>query len=327
MIKFNSRVVIFPLFGALLCGCTSIAKNRCDGTSPETGSTTKFDINWTYGIAFDRTTKLTWKLCAEGQTHQDGYCTGNASGYTWDYAMQTFGDSGTGWRLPTVGELSGIVDTQCKSPAINTAVFPSTPSVPFWSATLSEANAGKAKYVDFFSGDSNSESILTKHMVRLVRGEDAKVVEERRELLLELMTQSTTDELLDQEKVAEQKAIVYCRNKSHCDRLFSLTLSYIASETGKKIERVTNTLIQSPEPTNIGDIGMIAQLTPGSGNAGHIRLSVTCKPVGMDTIINNLKSETEGWEKLKIKMKKSKTACLSKKLSVYTDFRSFVDEN
>ncbi|MGC2166277.1 MAG: hypothetical protein WA632_09715, partial [Gallionella sp.] len=193
--------------------------------------------------------------------------------------------------------------------------------------TLNETNAGKAKYVDFLEGDTNAESILSKHMVRLVRGEDAKVVEERQELLLELMTQSTTDELIDQEKAAEQKAIVNCRNRAHCNRLFSLTLSYIASETGKKIEVVSDTIIQSPEPTDIGDIGMVAKLTPGSGNTANIRLSVTCKPFGSDTIVNNLKSETEAWEKLKRKMKKSKAACLAKKLSVYTDFRSFVDEN
>jgi len=315
------------IFGVFLHGCTSIPKSHCDPQVPETTPTANFDINWAYGIAFDRKTKLTWKLCSEGQTFDGRYCTGGGAEYTWDHAMQTFGDSGTGWRLPTITELNGIVETQCEAPTINDAVFPSTPPAPFWSSTLNEADAGKAKYVDFHYGDSHSASILSKHRVRLVRGEDAKVVEERQELLLELMAQSTTDELIEKEKDAERRAIVTCRNKGHCDRLFSLTLSYIASETGKKMKLVTDRLIRSPEPIEVGDIGMSATMTPGSGNAANIRLTVACKPFGSDTIIDNLKSETEAWEKLKAKMKKSKVACLSKKLSVYTDFRAFVAED
>lgn len=327
MTKIISRVVILSVVGAFLHGCTSLPKSHCDSQVPETTPTANFDINWTYGIAFDRKTKLTWKICAEGQSFDGGYCTGSATEYTWDGAMQTFGDSGTGWRLPTATELNGIVEKRCEAPTINDAVFPSTSPTPFWSSTLNEADAGKARYVDFHYGDSYSASILSRHKVRLVRGEDAKVVEERQELLLELMTQSTTEELVEKEKDAEQRAIVSCRNKAHCDKLFSLTLSYIASETGKKMELVTDRLIRSPEPIEIGDIGMSATMTSSSANAASIRLTVTCKPFGSDTIIDNLKSETEAWEKLKAKMQKSKVACLSKKLSVYTDFRSFVADD
>jgi hypothetical protein len=294
---------------------------------PETTPTANFDINWTYGIAFDRKTKLTWKLCAEGQVYKDGYCSGNGTQFAWDDAMRIFGDSGTGWRLPNIAELKGIVESRCESPTINESIFHNAPPAPFWSSTLNETDVGRAKYVDFFTGDSRSAGILTKHMVRLVRGEDAKVVEERQELLQELLTQTTTDALIAQVKIAAQRANVTCRNKAHCDKLFSLTLSYIVSETGKPIERTSKSLIKSADPVNVGDIGMTATLTPGPGNTGNISLSVSCKTFGSDVIIDNLKSEIEPWEKLKIKMKKSKAACLSKKLSVYTDFRSFVDEN
>jgi hypothetical protein len=327
VIKYVPRAVELSLAVAMLCGCASMPKNGCDQTLPETTPTANFDINWTYGIAFDRKTKLTWKLCAEGQSYRDGYCSGNGTEIAWDDAMRTFGDSGTGWRLPNIGELKGIVESRCESPAINTSVFHNAPPAPFWSSTLNETDAGRARYVDFFSGDSRSAGILNKHMVRLVRGEDAKVIEERQELLQELLAQTTTDALIEQEKMAAQRANVTCRNKAHCDKLFSLTLSYIVSETGKPIERASKSLIKSADPSDVGDIGMTATLSPGEGNTGNISLSVSCKAFGSDVIIDNLKSEIEPWEKLKMKMKKSKAACLSKKLSVYTDFRSFVDEN
>jgi hypothetical protein len=299
-------------------------QDRCDGDIPETMPTENFDINWTYGIAFDKRTKLTWKLCAEGQTYDDGICTDNAVGYSWDEAVEKFGDRGTGWRLPTILELKQIVEKRCQAPSVNADVFPSMPPTPFWTSTLDESDPGRAMYVNFFYGNSNSASIASKHMVKLVRGEDMKVREERQELLRELMTQTTTDEIVDLEKEAELKATVVCTSKARCEKLYSLTSSYIAAETGKQTERVSETLIRSPDPAEIGDVGMVATMIPGNGNTATIRLSVSCKTFGTDTIIDNLKSETEAWEKLRTKMKKSKVACLSKKLAIYNDFRTFV---
>lgn len=43
--------------------------------------------------------------------------------------------AGGGWRLPTVLELSSIVDETRSDPQIDLVPFPDTPSEPFWSAT------------------------------------------------------------------------------------------------------------------------------------------------------------------------------------------------
>jgi hypothetical protein len=67
-----------------------------------------------------------------------------------EYASQLALDGG-GWRLPTVGELSGIVDLSRMGPAIDTEAFPNTPPGWFWSATPYAGGEGRACVV-FFDG-------------------------------------------------------------------------------------------------------------------------------------------------------------------------------
>ena len=143
---------------------------------------------------------------------------------------------------------------------------------------------------------------------------------------MELIEQNRIEELLKQEKDAEQDASVSCSNKARCDRLFSLTHTYISSGSSKKIKNATDNIIETYEPAEVGDIGMSAIKIPGTGDSAVVRLSVSCLVFGSDIIIENLKSESEASESLKSKMKKSKIACLSKKISIYRDFRAFVDE-
>jgi hypothetical protein len=309
-----------------LAGCVSQPAYQCDPGVQETTPTSRFEENRTYGIAFDRKTKLTWKLCAEGQSYSNGHCTGNATGFTWDEAMKAFEYKGDSWRLPNADELKSLVEGQCQKPAINLIVFPNTPSSSFWSSSLDDTDQSKAWSVSFLQGSSNSGDKSARHNVRLVRGEDAKIVEERQEQVLELMEQSRIEELLKQEKAAESNATVSCSNKARCDRIFSLTQTYITSEASKKIKVATDTNIETYDPVEVGDVGMRAVRIPGKGNAEVVRLSVSCMTFGSDIIIENLKSETEAAEGLKSKMKKSKIACLSKKISIYRDFRSFVDD-
>jgi Protein of unknown function (DUF1566) len=309
-----------------LAGCVSPQVYQCDSSVQEATPVGRFEVNQTYGIAFDRKTKLTWKLCAEGQSHSNGHCTGNAAGYTWEEAMQAFEHKGDSWRLPNVDELKSIVEEQCQKPAINLLVFPNTPPTSFWSASLDDADPARAWYVSFFRGGSNSTDKAARHNIRLVRGEDPKIAEERQEHLLELMEQNRIEELLKQEKDAESAASVGCSNKARCDRIFSLTQTYISSEATAKIKVATDMRIETYEPAAVGDIAMSATRTAGKGGSAEVRLSVSCKIFGSDAIIENLNLETEAAESLKAKMKKSKISCLSKKISIYRDFRSFVDD-
>jgi hypothetical protein len=72
----------------------------------------------------------------------------NALGYTKSIATRT----GVAWRLPNVKELQTLVDRSVGFPAINSGVFPNTPTVEFWTATPMPGLVSTAAYVDFSRG-------------------------------------------------------------------------------------------------------------------------------------------------------------------------------
>ena len=80
----------------------------------------------------------------------------------------------TDWRMPTVGELSGIVDHSIYSPdaqpTIDTAYFPNTVRDNFWSASPYASRADVAWYVLFSNGDDYAIIKAYSYAVRLVRG-------------------------------------------------------------------------------------------------------------------------------------------------------------
>lgn len=87
---------------------------------------------------------------ADFTLHNDGTVTHHRTGlmwmreplngtYTWEEALaQAEGSSYAGytdWRLPNAKELDSIVEMRCYMPSINLTIFPSTPSMEFWSST------------------------------------------------------------------------------------------------------------------------------------------------------------------------------------------------
>jgi hypothetical protein len=102
----------------------------------------------------DTKTRLTWQRSASPTTHTlekaKDYC-------------------GAPWRLPTIKELQSLVDVRAFSPAIDTTVFPSTPSEPFWSSSLYAANTGYAWVVNFSTGYTDTDGMPGNGRVRCVR--------------------------------------------------------------------------------------------------------------------------------------------------------------
>ena len=143
------------------------AEQQCDAGTPEKTPVSRFEINQTDGTVFDTKTKLTWKVCSEGQNYSGGHCTGGATNFTWDDAMQTFGDAGDSWRLPSVDELGSLVEDRCRNPAINMAIFTNETETHFWSARNTEfswgVNFDEVSFVTYVKAGNN--------LVRLVRGE------------------------------------------------------------------------------------------------------------------------------------------------------------
>jgi len=76
------------------------------------------------------------------------------------------------WRLPKYGELSSIVDRSIANPGptIDTAYFPNTINLRYWSASPYAGSAPGAWYVGFGSGSDGVNGKANSDYVRLVRG-------------------------------------------------------------------------------------------------------------------------------------------------------------
>jgi hypothetical protein len=95
------------------------------------------------GIVTDLVTGLQWQQSFGGPSYW---------GET--YCSQLWLD-GTGWRLPTRIELESLVDYGTFYPAINTSVFPGTPTGVFWSSTPTGAK-DTAWAVRFYFGTTQT---------------------------------------------------------------------------------------------------------------------------------------------------------------------------
>ncbi|MBK6999788.1 MAG: DUF1566 domain-containing protein [Rhodoferax sp.] len=119
-------------------------------------------------------TNLTWKRCAQGQTWTGSTCSGTASTYTFNqaYALNgttAFADA-SDWRVPTLDELSSLVDFSIAhpGPTINSTIFPAVSNEYFWSSLPGVSPNSWA--VNFFSGRTMGRATYEKFAVRLVRG-------------------------------------------------------------------------------------------------------------------------------------------------------------
>jgi hypothetical protein len=117
-------------------------------------------------------TGLMWKRCAEGHVWTGSGCTGLATVFSWQGALdQAYGHSFAGhsdWRLPNVNELQSIVEQRCWDPAINTVIFPRTPYL-LWSASPFAEFQTRAWIVLFDIGRTSNNPKSYDGSVRLVR--------------------------------------------------------------------------------------------------------------------------------------------------------------
>ncbi|PIQ50688.1 MAG: hypothetical protein COW02_18920 [Comamonadaceae bacterium CG12_big_fil_rev_8_21_14_0_65_59_15] len=116
-------------------------------------------------------TRLMWQRCALGQTWTGSTCSGSASIHPWDVANALTGNfaAHSDWRLPTSDELLSLVDYSKISPAIDTTLFPGTPSSVFWSGSAYAIDSGTAWGVQFNGGYANGSDRSASNAVRLVR--------------------------------------------------------------------------------------------------------------------------------------------------------------
>ena len=117
---------------------------------------------------------LIWERCSAGEHWQAGRCAGNIRLMSLAEARRYAAQRGPGWRLPTLDELSGLVDDRCQSPAIDTRVFPNVRAreegrSSYWTDTPFETIETMNYVVDFMTGEIDARSTGFPLGVRLVR--------------------------------------------------------------------------------------------------------------------------------------------------------------
>ena len=168
----SSMAVALALCGgvqAQVCQTDSIA-----ATTPDTQLLDNGD-----GTVSDGKSGLMWKQCSEGQSGSD-CAVGSTTGFSWQGVLQqaqTVNASGfagySDWRVPTIKELSSLVEWQCVEPAINLTRFPNTPNSDYWSSTATAVGSRYTSYmhqVNFRDGQFWMEFFIFQDSLRLVRG-------------------------------------------------------------------------------------------------------------------------------------------------------------
>lgn len=104
----------------------------------------------------DNTSNLVWQKCSAGLS--GGSCTtGTVSKPNWASAISycnTLNYAGRSWRLPSVKELSSIVDISSTSSTltVNSSLFPNTKNSNYWTSTSYAPSPGNAWTVFFQTG-------------------------------------------------------------------------------------------------------------------------------------------------------------------------------
>ncbi len=130
-----TRVSSLPETGQILCYNAAGTEISCSGSGQD-GEFTSNPMSFTDngdGTVTDKVTGLMWQKSSDSAsitwTASVSHCSGHTlGGYT-------------DWRLPTIGEFTGIIDFSVSDPAIDTTVFTGVISDSYWAATEAAFNS------------------------------------------------------------------------------------------------------------------------------------------------------------------------------------------
>jgi hypothetical protein len=114
------------------------------------------------GIVTDRVTGLAWERAVDA-TATYGYL--DAVAHCRSVTLGGHSD----WRLPSVLELTSLLDYTRASPSIDPVAFPSTPSDFYWTSTTWGGSTSITRVVDFDASGSSSKDNGDTYHVRCVR--------------------------------------------------------------------------------------------------------------------------------------------------------------
>ncbi len=139
----------------------------------------RLDIN-DDGTVTDIDSGLTWMRCSLGQEWTGESCRGELATMSWSQAQQNISEMNDqggfadfrDWRLPRLNELATIVDLACKSPRVNTRIFPDTPAAGYWSDSSTSYAPDYAYMLSFGGSGVLLAAKSDSYRVRLVRGRE-----------------------------------------------------------------------------------------------------------------------------------------------------------
>lgn len=248
----------------------------CDDRFPEITPTRDFVLN-DDGTTLHVKSGLIWSRCSCGQIWQNNTCTGKALGYSFrnafEQALQANADRYLGvenWRLPTAEELQTLVDFHCTNPAINSSVFPNTPTSWYWSGTNYTEFPWYGQPVDFGNGNDviwykiNYENNLFP--VRLVRDHKAN----NTNLGIDSDQDGVSDALeLKQGSNPQQKDNDITRNDRFLAQLYRDLL--LREATSKELAQQLQLLASNPERSE----RVIALASTPEFQEQHLQLAIT----------------------------------------------------
>ncbi len=118
------------------------------------------------GTLLDRRSGLQWQRCSAGQRWVGQDCRGRPQAVSL-HALQ----APSGWRLPSLQELTALAELACHSPAIDLRWFPHTPAGGYWTQTAfaSEPTGERVWQVNFIYGEGQPVQASLSGHVRWVR--------------------------------------------------------------------------------------------------------------------------------------------------------------
>lgn len=120
----------------------------------------------------DTQTKLAWRRCLEGMRLEVNRCVGEPATMSWPQAQAWATSQQVAeatWRVPTMDELTTVVDMTLPGSPIDGNLFPSTPKVYIWSATPNERTPTQAWTMFNANGYLMSAWQSVPYSLRLVR--------------------------------------------------------------------------------------------------------------------------------------------------------------
>lgn len=161
-----SRYFFIIIFG-FVAGVSSfsVMAQNCNANIVSSSPSSRFHDNRD-GSVTDKDTGLRWSRCSLGQTWERDHCMGEARALPFATASLL---AEKGWRLPSVSEITSLVELRCYSPAINTEIFPTPASGIYWTNTRFINRDGSFWQLHSLHGETVPEKADSLALVRWVK--------------------------------------------------------------------------------------------------------------------------------------------------------------